>query len=44
MAGILELGVIGVGALGALWGLSTRRWVIFFLGLGLAVFGFFLVA
>ncbi|MDP3992377.1 MAG: hypothetical protein U1B79_01855 [Candidatus Pacearchaeota archaeon] len=44
MAGIFEFAVIVAGALGALWGLSTRRWVIFFLGLGLAVFGFFLVA
>lgn len=44
MAGISEWAVVGVGALGALWGLSTRRWFIFFLGLGLAVFGFFLVA
>ena len=44
MAGLIEFAVIGLGALGALWGLSTRRWAIFFLGLGLAVFGFFLVA
>ena len=44
MAGVLEFGVIGVGALGMLWSLSRRSLLLFLLSLALVVFGFFLVA
>jgi len=43
MAGIIEWALIVVGAVGALWGLSSKKWLLFLIGLALAVFGFILM-